>query len=169
MKRIISGIAFSFAILISALSAPGAWALGPDAANCNWGNYSKPNTKYLSPQSGTSNQNQINLAIASASSGSSVYLKSGTYIIDGKITLKSNIVLEGDKDAVIQLKDMAGWKTITHSDSGNIMDPLIESSSFQNVEVKCFKIDGNYNFRSSSGGGNYSATFKACTDALEAK
>lgn len=135
-----------------------------DDSGCNWGNYSRPNTTYLSPSSGDSNQTAINSAIAAAPSGGSVFLKSGTYIISGPITVKSDVTLEGDKDAVVKLKNHAGWKTAyTSSSSGtcnNYYVPLIGSSSpfktgVQNVEIKCFTIDGNLD-------GNISSSSESC-------
>ncbi len=134
---------------------------------CNWGNYSLADTTYLSPSAGENNQTQINDAIASAPQGGSVFLKAGTYVISSPIYLKSNVILEGDKDAVVQLKDHANWKTVSYTPGhGGTMDPLIGSkSAVSGAEVKCFKIDGNYNFRSSSGGGNSSVGFKNCIGA----
>ena len=122
-------------------------------SGCNDGNYSLPNTTYLSPSSGSNNQDQINAAIASAPSGGSVFLKKGTYIVNGSIKLKSNVILEGDSDAIIKLKDHAGLKR---------KDSIMVGISTQNVEIKCFQIDGNYNFSS----GNYSAAAKSCFEDL---
>jgi len=150
-----------FALCFSALFGPVASA----DSGCNWGNYSRPNTQYLSPQSGENNQTQINNAIAAAPSGGSVYLKSGTYIISSPVFLKSNIILEGDKDAVIQLKDHANWKTVQYvgGNTGSIKEAIIDAkAAVSNVEIKCFKIDGNFNFRSKSGGGNYDIDFARC-------
>jgi hypothetical protein len=143
-----------------------AFFLAPDAmadSACNGGNYSKTNTIYLSPSAGENNQTQINNAIASAPSGGSVFLKSGTYVISQPIKLKSNIVLEGDKDAVIRLKDMANWKAeFISSASGSRQSALLEGGSgLSNVEIKCFTIDGNYNFS----GGNQSGA--SCWKSLK--
>jgi hypothetical protein len=135
---------------------------------CNWGNYSMENTTYLSPQAGDNNQIQINEAINAAPEGGSVYLRSGTYVISRPIKLKSKLILEGDKDAVIQLKDHANWRTIAYlgENNGSVKDPLIGGDSgLSDVEIKCFKIDGNYNFRSNSGGGNASTAFRDCIGA----
>lgn len=148
VKHLIS-LAFSVSVFFI-FSAGHAAALGPQAGNCNWGNYGKSNTTYLSANSGTSNQDQINAAISSAPSGGSVFLKAGTYVISGSILMKSNVILEGDKDAVVKLKDRAGWRYVDG------LAPLVGTASggaSKNVEIKCFTIDGNYNFN----GGNYSS------------
>lgn len=141
VKRLVS-LVFSVSFCFI-LSAGHAAALGPQAGNCSWGNYSKSNTTYLSASSGTNNQSQINAAIASAPSGGSVFLKAGTYVISGSILMKSNVTLEGDKDAVVKLKDHAGWRF------ADGLPPLIgiaSNGASKNVEIKCFTIDGNYSF-----------------------
>ncbi len=126
------------------------------------------NTAYLSPEPGENNQIQINNAINAAPEGGSVYLRAGTYVISQPIKLKSKLVLEGDKDAVIKLKDHANWRTIAYlgENKGSVRDPLIGGDSgLSDVEIKCFQIDGNYNFNSASGGGNSSAAFRDCIGA----
>lgn len=159
MKKQLLSVLFSFiALFLSASSAMAA------DSPCNWGNYTKANTTYLSPNASDSNQTQINSAIAAAPSGGSVYLRTGTFTISGPITMKSNVTLEGDKDAIIKLKDHAGWKTPgTTTGSGtctNYYIPLIGSTSpyktgVQNVEIKCFTLDGNFD-------GNVSAASEKC-------
>ncbi|MDD3190842.1 MAG: right-handed parallel beta-helix repeat-containing protein [Candidatus Pacebacteria bacterium] len=143
-------LALSFFISAGFVSAA---ALGPQAANCSWGDYSDPNKIYLTSNGGTHNETQISSALSSlASSGkTSVYLKAGLYLVDGQINMPSGAVLEGDNDAIIKLVDHAGW---LHIDN----DSLISSNGIvSNIEIKCFSIDGNYNFNDASGGGNYSS------------
>lgn len=157
---------FTLAVFIVGIllcPAGNAAALGPQAGNCNWGNYSRSNTIYLSPQSGENNQDQINDAINRAGAGGSVFLKTGRYIISRPIYLKSNIILEGDKDAIIQLKDHANWKTVSRVGNISEKDAILDSKEIvSNIEIKCFQIDGNFNFRSGSGGGNYNPAFCRC-------
>ncbi|MFA6321835.1 MAG: right-handed parallel beta-helix repeat-containing protein [Candidatus Omnitrophota bacterium] len=154
---VFSLLAVFFAVSIGSVSAA---TLGPQAANCSWGDYSDSNKIYLTSNGGTHNETQINTALSSlASSGkASVYLKSGTYLIDGQINMPSGAVLEGDSTAIVKLVDHAGW---LHADD----DSLISSNSIvSNIEIKCFSIDGNYNFNDASGGGNYSSN--NCWDSI---
>jgi hypothetical protein len=159
-------LGFFLVLVFFIFPAGNASALGPDAGNCNWGKYSESGTTYLSPVSGD-NAPQINAAVAAAPASGTVFLKSGTYNISQKIVLKSGITLEGDKDAIVRLKDHAGW-TATHTSGGNIMDPLIGASSDKgaggsshDITIRCFTIDGN-------AVNNTSESFGSCIDGLGA-
>ena len=59
----------------------------------------------VSPTTGHSDQNVINNAIDSVaqSGGGLVYLNAGTYIVDGPVMVKSNIMLAGDPNAIIKV------------------------------------------------------------------
>lgn len=88
----------------------------------------------LSPDSGHSNQNQINEALEEGD----VYLEAGVYEIDGPIYIGSNTILTGDSDAIIRVWSgssqwfVRGTGIINHKDY-----PL------KNVEIYGFQIDGN--------------------------
>ena len=49
----------------------------------------------LDPTGATNNTTQINNCISSASPGTAVYIPPGTYMVNGNITMKSNVVLRG--------------------------------------------------------------------------
>ncbi|MDD3005989.1 MAG: right-handed parallel beta-helix repeat-containing protein [Candidatus Pacebacteria bacterium] len=101
---------------------------------------------------GTDDEVEINAAFqAVKNSGGaydSVFLKSGTYIVGTKINMVTNSVFEGDKDAILKLKDQADWEV-------NV--PMIGSTDIHtdNVEIKCFEADMNYD-------GNYSTDAYSC-------
>lgn len=111
-------------------------------SSCNHSKtYNDPSTIYVSPSGGVNDQAVINNAFNQLESSGgrykSVFLKSGTYTISDTVKMVSNSILEGDKDAILKLKDRAGWKV-------NI--PLIgaKGASVSNIDIKCFEIDGNY-------------------------
>jgi len=162
MKKILLLLFLAFASLF--LFAPSVFAA--DSA-CSGG--TGANTTSLSPQSGENNQNQINTAIQNAPIGGTVFLKAGTYIINQPIRLRSNIILEGEKDkTIVQLKDHANWKTVGHEGGQSILDPMIGGGAgLTAIEIKCFTVDGNYNFRKASGGGNESSSSAACYKPLK--
>ncbi|MGB9930113.1 MAG: right-handed parallel beta-helix repeat-containing protein [Methanosarcina sp.] len=91
---------------------------------------------------GTDDQIEINQALAYVAENpefSTVYLKGpNTYVISDSILIGSDTVLEGDRSAVIKLKDNAKWQRnkplITQKDSNGI----------NRVTVKRFQIDGNH-------------------------
>lgn len=90
--------------------------------------------------SGThSEQNTINRAIDSVSKelGGTVYLEEGIYLIDGPIIIKSNVILTGDKNAIIRVSpNSRQWFTGANG--------IISSrESIRNVEISGFQIDGN--------------------------
>ncbi|MDD3006990.1 MAG: right-handed parallel beta-helix repeat-containing protein [Candidatus Pacebacteria bacterium] len=162
MKKILLSVFLAFASL--SFFTPSA--LAADSA-CSGG--SGANTTSLSPQSGENNQDQINTAIQNAPIGGTIFLKAGTYIISHPIVLRSNIILEGEKDkTIIQLKDHANWKTVGHAGAQSILDPMIGGGAgLTGVEIKCFTVDGNFNFRQNSGGGNVSSGSAACYRPLK--
>lgn len=96
----------------------------------------------LSAQSGSNNQTQINVALAS---GGVVHLNAGTYTISDTIVLKSGNTLEGDAGAKIVLVSNANWPRNKN---------MIEGRSVSNVHIKGFEVDGNRanNTTSTSGG-----------------
>ena len=91
---------------------------------------------------GSDDQIEINQALAYVAQNpefTTVHLKGpNTYVISDTIYIGSNNILEGDPEAVIKLKDKAGWPTDK---------PLItqlDSSGVNNVTIKGFEIDGNH-------------------------
>jgi hypothetical protein len=132
--------------------------IGPQAGNCSWGKYDMDNTVYVSTDGssaydcsgGTNCQDAINAAINAAPRGGTVYLKNGLYAISKPIRIKSNLTIDGDQNAVVQLKDHADWKTLNPTENAqSILDPIIGANApggnaaTNNVTVKCFTIDGN--------------------------
>jgi len=94
----------------------------------------------VSPTGSNSAQNDINGAInaASLAGGGTVYLKSGTYLVDGPIIIKSNVKLTGDPDAIIKVSPTGSqWYT---GQTGVICNP---DESIQNAEICGFQINGN--------------------------
>lgn len=93
----------------------------------------------LSPVAGNDNQDQISQAIKTENEngGGTVYLSSGVYDISGPITIKSNIRLTGDQDAIIRVWAPNQWFT---GQTGVISNP---SEVIKNVEIDSFQIDGN--------------------------
>lgn len=87
----------------------------------------------INPDSGHSNQNQINAALAQGN----VYLNAGVYEVDGTIIIGSDRVLSGDPDAIIRVySGSSKWFT------GSV--GIISSSGIiNNVEISGFQIDGN--------------------------
>jgi hypothetical protein len=91
---------------------------------------------------GIDDQVEINKALAYVAENpeySTVYLKGpNTYTISDSIFIGSNTVLEGDRTAVIKLKDKAGWEE---------EKPLItqmDSAGNRDITIKGFEIDGNH-------------------------
>jgi|GEM_PF-1718915 hypothetical protein len=121
--------------------------------------YDNPQTIYVSRDGsgdfncdGTNDEVEINQAFETVKNSggayTSVFLKSGTYVIGSQVNMVSGSILEGDKDAVLKLKDQANW---------TVNVPMIGSleSAPSNIEIKCFEIDGNY-------AGNYSEDAYSC-------
>jgi hypothetical protein len=101
---------------------------------------SSTGTTVLSPVSGNNNQSQINEAIAKSAV---VYLKAGTYTISNTINLHSNLVLAGERGAVIKLVSNANWPKYR---------PMVNGTGVSNVRITGFEIDGNKANNLSSGG-----------------
>jgi parallel beta-helix repeat protein len=82
----------------------------------------------------TSAQTTINTAISAISStGGTVYLKEGTYIIDGSINLASNVTLAGSgASTVLKFKDGIASNT-----------NMVSASSISRAGIKDLKLDGN--------------------------
>ncbi|MDD2286989.1 MAG: hypothetical protein PHQ11_16505, partial [Paludibacter sp.] len=87
----------------------------------------------LSPDSGHSNQNQINAALEKGD----VFLGPGVYEVDGPILIQSNRVLSGDPNAIVRV--YSGSSKWFQGSVG-----IISSSGIiNNVEISGFQIDGN--------------------------
>ena len=109
---------------------------------------------------GKDDQVQINQALKLVADNpkkyTTVHLKGPfTYIIDDTLLIGSNIILEGDLNAVIKLANNAGWAT---------MKPLIQqrsSSGNSNIVVRGFEVNGNRdgNPKVSLGGGYYNVMY----------
>lgn len=106
----------------------------------------------LSPQPGQDNHIQINSAIKAVSEkgGGTVFLTAGVYDISGPITIRSNVRLTGDPEAIIRVWAQNQWFT---GQVGVISNP---GEVVSNVEIDSFQIDGNIknlprNFDSSPG------------------
>lgn len=91
------------------------------------------NSITLNPDSGHSNQNQINAALEKGH----VFLGPGVYEVDGPILIQSNRVLSGDQNAIVRVySGSSKWFT------GSV--GIISSSGvINNVEISGFQIDGN--------------------------
>jgi len=87
----------------------------------------------LSPDSGHSNQNQINEALENGN----VYLEAGVYEVDGPIYIGSDRVLTGDKDAIIRV-----WSGSSQWFVG-LKGVISCRGVVQNVEISNIQIDGN--------------------------
>ena len=91
---------------------------------------------------GSDDQVEINQALEYAAKNpefATVHLKGpNTYVISDSILIGSNTVLQGDPDAVIKLKDKAGWT----SDKPFITQ--LNSSGIYNVTIIGFEINGNH-------------------------
>jgi parallel beta-helix repeat protein len=90
---------------------------------------------YVVPAAGTSAQTTINAAIAALpAAGGTVYLREGTYTIDGAINLPNNVTLTGAGNAsVIYLK----------STLGAVSFGMVTNSGTDHITVSNLKIDGN--------------------------
>jgi hypothetical protein len=101
----------------------------------------------------TSAQTDLNTAIAALpAGGGKVYLMEGTYVIDGTISIPSNVVLEGAGPAtVLKYKDSASTslKAISNADTTN---------GNNNIELKNFTVDGNLANNPTSGQATVSFT-----------
>jgi len=86
----------------------------------------------LSPDSGHSNQKQINDALKDGN----VYLEPGVYEVDAPIYLKSDRVLSGDPGAIIRV-----WPGSSQWFTGST--GVITGSGVSNIEISGFQIDGN--------------------------
>jgi hypothetical protein len=90
---------------------------------------------------GRSDQIEINKALQYAKNNDidTVYLKSGTYIIDNSIKVPSYMTLTGDQDATVEL--IKGWR-VTRSD---MFTPMITSatSASSDITISGFTINGN--------------------------
>ncbi len=90
---------------------------------------------------GISDQIEINKALQYAKNNDidTVYLKSGTYIIDNSIKIPSHMTLTGDKGATVEL--IKGWR-VTRSD---MFTPMITSATTasSDITISGFTINGN--------------------------
>lgn len=121
---------------------------------------------YLSPLPGNDNQNQINAALSSNSSREdgilTVHLTGGEipYIVNGKIIINSDTILEGDDNTVIKLADNLRWREKEN------WQGLIEgaSESLTNITIRNFEIDINKVGENGSCEDGYSniMVFKGC-------
>lgn len=87
----------------------------------------------LSPDSGHSNQKQINEALKNGN----VYLNPGVYEVDGPVYIQSNRILSGHQDAIIRV-----WGGSSQWFTGRI-GVISCKESLKNVEIAGFQIDGN--------------------------
>ncbi|TGC08294.1 right-handed parallel beta-helix repeat-containing protein [Methanolobus halotolerans] len=90
---------------------------------------------------GIADQVEINEALQDANKNaiSTVYLKSGTYIIDDSIKVPNDMTLTGDSDATVKL--IANWD-VTRAD---MFTPMITGTVTisQNITICGFTLDGN--------------------------
>ena len=90
-------------------------------------------TYTLSPDGSHSNQNQINKALENGN----VYLEAGVYEVDNNITIGSNRVLSGDKNAIIRVySGSSQWFT-------GLNGVINCDDVVHDVEISGFQIDGN--------------------------
>lgn len=87
----------------------------------------------LSPDSGHSNQKQINEALKNGN----VYLNPGVYEVDGPVYIQSNRILSGHQDAIIRV-----WPGSSQWFTGRT-GVISCRESLKNVEIAGFQIDGN--------------------------
>lgn len=89
--------------------------------------------------SGSNDQNAINNAIetVSESGGGTVYLNAGVYDIANTVTMRSNIKLAGDPNAIFKVSASSQWFT---GQIGVISNP---DESLHDVEICNFQINGN--------------------------
>jgi hypothetical protein len=94
--------------------------------------------------------------VAGNSKYTTVHLKGPfTYVIDDSLLIGSNIILEGDSNAVLKLANNAGWVT---------MKPMIQqmsSSGNSNIVIRGFEVNGNHdgNPKVSKGKGYYNVIY----------
>lgn len=138
---------------MSAMACAGFFALCSPAlasvAECDYSNtYDNVKTLYVARDGsgdyncdGSDDQVEINRAFQKVKDSkgkyTSVFLKSGTYIIGASVIMANNSVLEGDKDAVLKLKDQADW-------TFNVPIITAPAPASGNIEIKCFEADANY-------------------------
>ncbi|MFA7169457.1 MAG: right-handed parallel beta-helix repeat-containing protein, partial [Candidatus Paceibacterota bacterium] len=102
-------------------------------------------TVYLTPHQGIDN-NQVYINEALNNEGArengilTVHLRGGTYVINDKVLVGSNTVLEGDSNAIIKLVDNANWPREEDTPGGMLQG---KNSSVTNVRITGFEIDGN--------------------------
>lgn len=81
-------------------------------------------------------QKALNFVAANTGKGfTTVYLKAGTYSIADTMVLPSNIVVTGDKAAVLRLKNNVGWSANSQS--------FFAGTGVQNLKMHGFELDGN--------------------------
>lgn len=135
LKRTIY-LAFFLVAVFFAMPTGKAFAVGP---LCDYSKKYEDTKIIYIEATGKDDQNVINTAIKQLDGKKkvSVFLKEGKYVLSGSIQMKDLSMLEGDQETIVTIGDHAGWKTgvplITAPDGAN------------NMEVKCFQIDGNYN------------------------
>lgn len=93
----------------------------------------------ISPTGGHSDQKVINDAIETVaqSGGGTVFLKTGTFVVDGPVMVKSNIKLTGDPKAIIKV--YSGSSQWFQGSIGIISN----AENLNNVEVCGFQVDGS--------------------------
>jgi hypothetical protein len=93
----------------------------------------------ISPTGGHSDQKVINDAIdtVAQSGGGTVFLKTGTFVVDGPVMVKSNIKLTGDPKAIIKV--YSGSSQWFQGSIGIISN----AENLNNVEVCGFQVDGS--------------------------
>ncbi len=93
----------------------------------------------VSPTGGHSDQKVINDAIdnVAQSGGGTVFLKAGTFIVDGPVMMRSNIKLTGDSSAVIKV--YSGSSQWFQGSIGIISN----AENLNNIEISGFQVDGS--------------------------
>jgi hypothetical protein len=93
----------------------------------------------VNPIDSPNNQDNINSIIEEVSNagGGTVYLNAGVYEVNGPVIMRSNVILTGDPNAIIQVSSSSSqWAT---GSTGIISC----SGSIQNIEIYGFQINGN--------------------------
>ena len=134
LKHTIS-LAFFLVAFFFVMPAGKAFAISP---MCDYSKQYDDEQMIYIEATGKDDQNVINKAIEQLDGKNkiSVFMKEGKYILSDSIQMKDLSMLEGDQETIVTIDDHAGWKTgvplITAPDGAN------------NMEVKCFQMDGNY-------------------------